>query len=882
MRTLLRTLIIGTTALIGLTASGQFPYTWIIQGQVSNCYPGQQVQLTSAGNMQPSFQLNVPVDVNCTFNAVIGTYSQAPSVLINTWCGAQMVFGIDSVLFNNPQDTIITNISLTCGTTYFDCAGTMNGSAVQGNPCYYGDPFGSGIWDSSCNCVPTSTFCDVAMNINQTSAWNVSFTCDTTGAAPFSYQWTLPDGTTSSSSAPAYTFSGPGTYTVCITITSNNGCNSTACDTLIIDNFGMAGTVTYDCNGILNGGNLPGTACDDGDPFTTGDTWDIYCNCTPDTSICQAVIDVILLGPWMAEAVSTSSGAAPISCLWTVPGGQQPGPTSNVPIAFSAPGIYQVQLYTVDGNGCQSFATDSLYVDPLGNVSSTPIQPNDCLGVPGGPALPGTPCNDNDPNTVNDTWNANCICAGTAVQNCQASFTGSQVGPWLLALSDQSSGVAPISYLWWLPDGSTSSAANPLYNFNAAGTYGVCLVITAGNACTSTLCDTVYVDSNGTVSFLPQYVDCMGYPNGPNLPGTPCQIPGTVLFGSWDANCTCDTSSVGMYDCTGILNGPNMPGTACVDTVGGVLVPGTWQANCLCVSNALLDCTGIVNGPNMPGTPCNDNDTTTVQDTWSPSCVCVGVPVNYYDCLQIVNGPNLPGTPCNDNNPATIGDTWDANCNCQGSVPQPCNADFWVLQAYTTDSITNLPVPTPNELWVWNLSSGGTGAFSFLWSFGDGTSSTDPFPTHTYANGGPYILCLTINDSAGCTSTHCDSVSVDANGMYTGMLGVGTDRASGFTLNVRDPLATGVQEVATTLGELALWPNPVQDALNIALVSELRGSLTVDVLDLNGRLVRSERHSVSGGHDRMTLNMTGLDAGLYILRIGNGTTTISQRFVKTE
>ncbi|MBK9539640.1 MAG: T9SS type A sorting domain-containing protein [Flavobacteriales bacterium] len=36
----------------------------------------------------------------------------------------------------------------------------------------------------------------------------------------------------------------------------------------------------------------------------------------------------------------------------------------------------------------------------------------DCLGVPGGPALPGTPCDDNDPNTANDTWSANCACEG--------------------------------------------------------------------------------------------------------------------------------------------------------------------------------------------------------------------------------------------------------------------------------------------------------------------------------------------------------------------------------------------------------------------------------------------------------------------------------------
>jgi hypothetical protein len=675
-------------------------------------------------------------------------------------------------------------------------------------------------------------------------------------------------------------------------------------------------------------------------------------------------------------------------------------------------------------NGMVVTAYDSVAFNFIGDTAVMTIDLNcagggtpDCLGVINGPNVPGTPCNDGDPMTINDTWDPNCTCVGTVPQNCQAAFTISNSSPWVMDLTNTSTGMAPMLYDWYLPDGSSTSQTSPFFFFTAPGTYGVCLTIVAANMCTSTTCDTVFVDSVGNVTTTPSYYDCMGYPNGTNLPGTPCQIPGTILFGTWNANCMCDTTTLNVYDCTGILNGPNMPGTACVDTVGGVLVPGTWQANCMCVTNTLNDCLGIFNGPNQPGTPCNDGDpntindlwspncvcigvtpppssvlvtgtvspcngmpypvhiftdlgtnpyidtlittdtncvytflfnpintsgwvnvevscdngltwmwdslgftstpgdtlvidftcgglitdclgipggpnmpgtacndgdTLTVQDTWTPTCQCVGVPVNYYDCLQVLNGPDLPGTPCDDNDPLTVNDTWDVNCLCVGTSTVPCNADFWVLQGFTVDSITNLPVPIPNELWIWNLSSGGTGAFSFLWNFGDGTSSTDPFPTHYYANGGPYLLCLTINDSAGCTSTHCDSVSVDANGMYTGIMAGGNDRQSGFTINVRDPLATGIQDPSIAPGELAVWPNPVQDMLNMAMVGGMRGSITVDMLDLNGRLVRSERHSVSGQRHRMTLNTTGLHAGLYFLRISDGRSTISQRFVKTD
>ncbi len=36
----------------------------------------------------------------------------------------------------------------------------------------------------------------------------------------------------------------------------------------------------------------------------------------------------------------------------------------------------------------------------------------DCLGSVGGAALPGTPCDDDSTQTVNDTWTAECVCVG--------------------------------------------------------------------------------------------------------------------------------------------------------------------------------------------------------------------------------------------------------------------------------------------------------------------------------------------------------------------------------------------------------------------------------------------------------------------------------------
>ena len=50
-----------------------------------------------------------------------------------------------------------------------------------------------------------------------------------------------------------------------------------------------------------------------------------------------------------------------------------------------------------------------------------------------------------------------------------------------------------------------------------------------------------------------------------------------------------------------------------------------------------------------------------------------------------------------------------------------------------------------------NTSSGSN--LSYLWDFGDGNSSTEPNPTHTYGQTGNYTVVLTVSNSAGANST---------------------------------------------------------------------------------------------------------------------------------
>ena len=88
---------------------------------------------------------------------------------------------------------------------------------------------------------------------------------------------------------------------------------------------------------------------------------------------------------------------------------------------------------------------------------------------------------------------------------------------------------------------------------------------------------------------------------------------------------------------------------------------------------------------------------------------------------------------------------------------QQCQADFSYMQNGSTTIFTDLS--TINSGWSTNYS------VTWDWDLGDGNSSTQQNPTHTYTNNGIYTPCLTVTyfDSTiinWCTSVYCDSILI--------------------------------------------------------------------------------------------------------------------------
>jgi PKD repeat protein len=177
----------------------------------------------------------------------------------------------------------------------------------------------------------------------------------------------------------------------------------------------------------------------------------------------------------------------------------------------------------------------------------------------------------------------------------------------------------------------------------------------------------------------------------------------------------------------------------------------------------------------------------------------------------------------------------------------PCTAVFVVLP----DSAT------PGNYYGYNLSYGNYGT-DILWDFGDGTTSTDPYPVHQYASPGNYILCLTVGvPGTNCYDTYCDSsfYSFKTDGNPMGQL------------TILSP--TGIDKISSN--KTILYPNPGSRELNITSASKIE---QIVIYNANGQFVNSLEHPGN------KIDIANLTSGIYYVNVKSGKQKKLLKFVK--
>lgn len=130
-----------------------------------------------------------------------------------------------------------------------------------------------------------------------------------------------------------------------------------------------------------------------------------------------------------------------------------------------------------------------------------------------------------------------------------------------------------------------------------------------------------------------------------------------------------------------------------------------------------------------------------------------------------------------------------------------CNAGFQYSISGTTV-----------QFWDSSYSLNG---YTCQWNFGNGTSSTQYFPTVNYNSSGSYYVCLTITDSInGCTATTCDSIYINSGG--GGCYCYYNSTVVGDTVNFTDASSSGTNSWIWDFGDnsTGTGTNPIHIYLN--------------------------------------------------------------------
>ncbi len=146
-----------------------------------------------------------------------------------------------------------------------------------------------------------------------------------------------------------------------------------------------------------------------------------------------------------------------------------------------------------------------------------------------------------------------------------------------------------------------------------------------------------------------------------------------------------------------------------------------------------------------------------------------------------------------------------------------------------------------------SFSNESTGASEWIWDFGDGTTSMEENPSHIYQMKDEYTITLTVASEAGCESS------------------------------ISKPLGPVTGSEAHLERVVRLYPNPVVNDQLVISHSGIAESLKVEIFTSQGWLIQ---HSVlHQNNSENVLNLSGLAAGVYLVRIAASEETVVRKIV---
>jgi len=724
------------------------------------------------------------------------------------------------------------------------------------------------------------------------------------GALVNGYAWDFGDGNQSSQSAPNHNYAQPGSYSVQVIVSTNQGCKDTANLNALVHP-----------NPVLGSVSIP-TGCQGG--ATALNT---------------------------TASVANVNGAFVSSTVWTSgDGGNANGLQTSY--TYAQPGSYSAYVIATTNHGCTDTAFGTAIVNPTPQISSTNF-PDVCFGSPtlffqnstlsnvNGAQITGYLWTFGDGSTspsMNPTKTYGSIGAFPVSftintnQNCPAVFYDTVlVNPFPIISSItaadvcqgtpsnfiQNSSVVPVngsvvnSYQWNFGGGNTSTQANPSFTYANPGTYTVNLTVSTNYGCSISSSGQVIVNPNPVISSMTVGDVCMGSSSSFSASAFVSPANGSVISGSnWNlgdgnqsaqTNFTHSYANAGQYlttltftsnngcstsqSMTTNVNPNPVIASASVNTVcQEAFSPFVSSASVQNINGAVISGYQWDFGDGNLGSGSNPNH---VYTNWGNYNWSVLVTTNH-GCTDVFSGSTtilpkpqaaftLPdhcrGTLMPITNNSSIGagsivsTQWTTSSGMSSTMqvpswffPNPGN--YTVTLMLTSDlgckdTLTQNVVVTDliNSNFSPNLLTTNTVHFlpdtldpylNYFWDFGDGTFSYDINPQKLFFFPGLYTVCLTITDN-GCSSTTCNPVQLNVAG--------GLDQAGHWKTNI--------------------YPNPFDGDLKVGL-SGLSQKVELRLRDLSGRVLLQRAAQPTSGELLFQLNGTeiqNLPAGMYLVSV---------------
>jgi gliding motility-associated-like protein len=691
-------------------------------------------------------------------------------------------------------DGSTATLTATGGTSYLWSPGGMTGSSIYVTPS---NPTVYTVQVTDANGCKSSDTVSVGINPVPTAVLSPAFFCvgsSTTldaGNPGSTYLW-YPNGETTQT----ITVSDSGYYEV--QITNGAGCIGVAGVNVVVGGTNIASNpVNINiCDGqttILNAAN-PGATYQ----WSTGATSQTisvsasgtYTVTVTDQSNCSASFaSNVLVNPLpqisftpdpvcfgnttTIQNQTTITAGNIVSWNWTFGDGGVSS-SQNPSHLYTAPGIYDITLTANSGMGCSASATQQAFVNT----------------------------------TPSAAFAANPACAGT-----QVLFTdNSTIGQGAIS-----------GWLWNFGDGTSSTAQSPSHAYTNSGNYQVTLIVNSGVGCADTTTGSVFIYDTPVPQFTSQNV-CAGtavgfintsYINDGSISGynwnfgdgntstdpNPTHVfaaPGTynvTLIATSDSGCFASvTSPVTIYpmpdaqaSVSSACNGVPVPFTNLSTISNGSIVNQYWNFGNGGSSNAVnpVQTYPIDGNYNVLLVVTSDMgcvDSTTIPLTIHPAPIagftstgaCLGNQVQFTDLSSISSGSisnwgwnfgdGTSGTLQNPSHGYTQTGGYQAtlvvtsNQGCTDTVSQTVNVYPVPVAAFAGSNVCQ---GTASQFFNQSTVSGG-GVLNATWDFGDGNSSTDQNPVHTYSAPGTYNVTLTVNTNQGCTATHMMAYTIYA------------------------------------------------------------------------------------------------------------------------